>query len=91
MSEHSWKPDRTYGRFSTQPFKSGDECLDGHALTPWGYVVAWTSSAGTAMRFVHNGREHCRVINSKQYSNRGLATICGRFAREIAEGGTPDD
>lgn len=65
----------------------------GYVSTPLGIVAvdSWQpvgekGDPETYMRFVWAGREHSRTVYRGFTSARSLATVAGRFAREIAEG-----
>lgn len=76
----SWKP-ATHGRIHQR----GDEdWIDGIVVTPLGYVTAYADSRMTCMRFIWRGREHARTIKRTRPTDRGLAVLAGKFAREIA-------
>lgn len=77
----------------TDPQGRTSHSLEGVTTTPFGFVYAYSvwdeadpGKDQTRIEFVWREREHVRQLN-RAYTNRGLATLAARFAREIAQGG----
>ena len=57
-------------------------------FTPSGIVAVYMEEGDrpiTRLDFIHRGRTYTRYFYGKAFSERGLVTVAGRFAREVAE------
>lgn len=62
----------------------------GFRATPLGIVGLYTQPDFVRLTFVYRGRQYERHI-AETLSERGLATVAGRFARDVATGRTERD
>lgn len=59
---------------------------DGEVVTPQGIVSVYSDERYTRLDFVYGGRLYMRNDRGGKRTERGLAILAGRFAREIAGG-----
>lgn len=89
---------QAYSSLRRQDERQGDRLTQrqwrGWCCTPQGIVALWSfhDLRGTGappvvyLTFVHAGRVHHRTVRGCGVSERALARLAGRFAREIATG-----
>ena len=56
---------------------------EGHYYSEFGIVRIYAEDLLVKLDFCYGGREYYRTIQDRYYTDRGLATIAGRFQREI--------
>jgi hypothetical protein len=80
----SAKTSGTYNRINTEEVEGHYKFKEGCVLTPQGIVQVYSQEGYTRMWFVYGGRTYGRHFN-KGYSERYLATLAHRFAKEITQ------
>lgn len=76
--------------FSRTELRDSGGWIDGAVVTPWGIVLVYAQGDAvhvnnSRLDFAHNGRLHIRNFKGKRYTQRGLARVAAKFAREIVE------
>lgn len=77
--------------YVSQNCDNEDRDVRGYIVTPHGIVVAstWDDELdwrGVSLDMVHNGHRYVLVDHSRSLTARGLTTVAGRFARDVAAG-----
>ena len=85
MTEWTCKVTRSMNRIYRHPAGY----LQGDVVTPYGIVVAYSQGGAdeyhsTNLQMVQGGRLYSVSFNRK-YTQRGIATLANRFARNIAQ------
>lgn len=53
--------------------------------TVHGFVIAWVGDGESYFRIILYGVEHCRLVQGKEYTQRGVMRAVNRWLKELTQ------